>query len=96
MSRLQHFLRPSRAERQLLLEAVLVVSLAGLAVRTVQLRWFIRLAGEPQTEMPSVAEPQYTVQVYRVGWAVHTVVRYTGGPGHWQYQVIATFGGKTA
>jgi hypothetical protein len=148
MIRFRKFLRRSWAERLLLLEAALLVSLARLAVHTVPFRWLIRLAGKPQTETPSVADPQHTVQVQRVGWAVHAVVRHlpwectclaqalaarlllarrgiavtlylgvrrdahgapsahawlrsgtlyvTGGPGHRQHQVIATFGGKTA
>ena len=76
MSRLRHFLRCSWAERLLLLEAALVVSLAGLAVRTVPFRCLLRLAGTPQTETPSAATPQHTVQAHRISWAVRAVVRH--------------------
>lgn len=146
MIRLRKFLQRSWAERLLLLEAALMVSLAGLALHTVPFCRLIRLAGAPQTETPSEVEPQHTVQVRRVGWAIRVVVRQfpwectclaqalaarwllarrgiaatlylgvrrnphgapsahawvrsgalyvTGGAGHRQYQVIATFGGK--
>jgi hypothetical protein len=85
MTRLRLFFRLPWAERWLLLEASILVSLAEFAVCTLPFRWLARVAGTLQDETPAEEQPRHTTQVRRVRWAVQAATRYLP----WQCRCLA-------
>src|SRR5262245_42661690 len=80
MTRLQRLLRCSCAERLLLLEAVLLMSLAELAVRWLPFRWMACVAGTLRGETPATEHPQHLAQLQRIRWAMHAATRHVPWP----------------
>lgn len=76
MTRLQLFLRLSWAERLLLLETAVLVSLAELALHLLPFRWLVHLAGTLRGETPAIEQPQHLAQVRRIRWAVQAAARH--------------------
>ena len=76
MTRLTRFLRCSRPDRRLLLEALALLCWARFLIRVVPFRWIAPHLGRPMAESPvDVGEAERRLSLH-VAWAVQAVVRH--------------------
>ena len=76
MNRLHKFLRCSRADRLLLLEALFWLGWAKLLLLIVPFRWIAPRLGRQMTESPDSLTEAERPLIRRVGWAVQAIARY--------------------
>jgi hypothetical protein len=76
MDKLKKFLRLPLAEKGLLLEALVLLSLARLAVVLLPFRWVARSLGKEAAQTPEEDLPAHAWRIRRIGVMVHTVAHH--------------------
>ncbi len=87
--RLRTFLRLKMSDRLLLLEALVWLGVARLAILTLPLRKIKTYLGQHLLESNIKESPQTLKRARRIGWAVRTISRYTPWTSNCFPQAIA-------
>jgi len=75
MNRLARFMRCSKPDRRLLIEALALLCCARLLIRVVPFRWIAPHLGRPMAESPADVGDAQRQLALRVAWAVQAVAR---------------------
>ena len=76
MNGLAKFMRRTRQDRRLLIEALALLCWARLLIRVVPFRWIAPHLGHPMAASPVLVSDAQRELALRVGWAVQAVARH--------------------